>query len=207
MFSGNPLSSMHELRYRCVIERQEWDVPTWENMEYDQFDNPATTYFVWCDESNQVRGCCRLYPTDRPYMLSEVFPHLVTYIEFPVHNRNVWEGSRICVDRDLPPHIRKQIINELNLAYLEFALKHGIKEIIGVMLPAYWRSVYIASGWVPVWYGDITALENGDRVRAAGLPVSEEVIANVRKTTGIFHNVLNYGIHNINNNELERLIA
>jgi len=30
---------MFELRFRAVIERQEWNVPSWQNMEYDEFDN------------------------------------------------------------------------------------------------------------------------------------------------------------------------
>lgn len=205
LFPGNLLASMHRLRHKAVIERQEWDVPTWEGMEYDQFDNPATTYFLWCDDHNEVRGCARLYPTDRPYMLSEVFPFLVTERTFPIHDQNIWEGSRICVDNSLPAHIRKRIIQELDLAYLEFALAHGIKEIIGVMLPAYWRSVYIACGWQPVWYGAVTTLANGDRVRAAGLPVSEAMLASVRKATGIMENILNYERQTLHTEE--RLIA
>ena len=55
-FRGNPIASMFQLRFRAVIERQEWDVPTWQHMEYDEFDNPATTYFVWRDEDDAVRG-------------------------------------------------------------------------------------------------------------------------------------------------------
>ena len=54
LFRGNPIASMFQLRFRAVIERQEWDVPTWQCMEYDEFDNPATTYFVWRDEDDAV---------------------------------------------------------------------------------------------------------------------------------------------------------
>ena len=170
-FRGNPLASMFELRYRAVIERQEWDVPNWQNMEYDEFDNPSTTYFVWRDEHDVVRGCARLCPTDRPYMLKKAFSHLVTDGTLLENDMTIWEGSRLCVDKDLPAPLRKRIIFELSVAYMEYATANGIRKIIGVMLPVYWRSVYIASGWDPFWYGAVTELPSGERVRAGGLPV------------------------------------
>ena len=193
LFSGNPIASMFALRFHSVIERQNWDVPNWQQMEYDDFDNPATTYFVWRDERDIVRGCARLYPTDRPYMLKKAFSSLVTNDTLPENDMTIWEGSRLCVDKELPPHIRKRIIFELSVAYMEYALSHGIRKIIGVMLPAYWRSVYMASGWDPFWYGEVTTLPSGERVRAGGLPVSEEMMQKVRKTTGIYETILDYG--------------
>lgn len=192
-FRGNPIASMFKLRFRAVIERQEWNVPTWQNMEYDEFDNPATTYFVWRDEDGAVRGCARLNPTDRPYMLRKSFSFLVTDGALPENDMTVWEGSRLCVDKELPAPLRKRIIHELSLAYMEYAMSHGIRKIIGVMLPAYWRSVYMASGWDPFWYGNVTELSTGERVRAGGLPVSEEMMLKVRTTTGIAGTILSYG--------------
>jgi N-acyl-L-homoserine lactone synthetase len=192
-FRGNPLASMFELRFRAVIERQEWNMPTWKRMEYDEFDNPATTYFVWRDEDDVVRGCSRLYPTDRPYMLKKVFSFLVTEGQLPENDMSIWEGSRICVEKDLPAPLRKSVIYELSVAYMEYALANGIHKIIGVMLPAYWRSVYMASGWDPFFYGNVTELPTGERVRAGGLPVSEEMMLKVRRTTGIEETILSYG--------------
>jgi acyl homoserine lactone synthase len=191
-FRGNPLASMFELRFRAVIERQDWSVPTWRRMEYDEFDNPATTYFVWRDEDDAVRGCARLYPTDRPYMLKKAFSFLVNSCELPANDPAIWEGSRLCVDKDLPAPLRKRIIHELSVAYMEYALANGIAKIIGVMLPAYWRTVYIASGWDPFWYGEVTELPSGERVRAGGLPVSESMMQKVRHTTGIAETILCY---------------
>ncbi|MDX2073939.1 MAG: acyl-homoserine-lactone synthase [Alphaproteobacteria bacterium] len=195
LFPSNVLASQFRLRYRSNIERQSWDVPYWEELEYDTYDNPATTYFTWRDEQDVVRGCARLYPTDRPYMLLEAFSDLVTQWTLPTSDPTVWEGSRLCVDKTLPPETRKRIIHELALGYLEFAIKRNITRIIGVMLPAYWRGVYVNSGWDPEWYGDVTKLPNGDRVRAGGLPVSQAVLDNVRRTTGIYEDVLYFG-HN-----------
>ena len=192
LFPTNLLASQFRLRHKLNVERQKWDVPSWNNeFEYDSYDNPATTYFAWVDNEGVVRGCQRLYPTERPYMLQEVFHFLVTNRELP-KDPHIWEGSRICVDTDLPADLRKRIIHELAIAYLEFALNNGIESIIGVMLPAYWKSVYINAGWQPEWFGETFKLNNGDRVKAGGLPVSKEVLKNVRQTTGIYEPVLNY---------------
>jgi N-acyl-L-homoserine lactone synthetase len=193
LFRGNPIASMFELRFRAVIERQNWDVPNWQSMEYDDFDNPATTYFVWRDEEDVVRGCARLYPTDRPYMLKKAFSHLVTNDGLPDNDPTIWEGSRLCVDKEVPPAQHKRIIHELSVAYMEFAMANGIKKIIGVMHPAYWRTVYMASGWDPFWYGDVATLPTNERVRAGGLPVSEEMMRKVRRATGIYETILDYG--------------
>jgi len=76
---------------------------------------------------------------------------------------------------------------------MEYAISNGIRKIIGVMLPVYWRSVYMASGWDPFWYGAVTELAGGERVRAGGLPVSEEMMLKVRCTTGIAETILRYG--------------
>jgi acyl homoserine lactone synthase len=192
LFRGNPIVSMFELRFRAVIERQDWDVPSWQSMEYDDFDNPATTYFVWRDADDAVRGCARLYPTDRPYMLKKAFSQLVTNDTLPHNDMTIWEGSRLCVEKELAPDQRKRIIHELSVAYMEYALANNIQKIIGVMLPAYWRSVYIASGWDPFWYGEVATLASGERVRAGGLPVSEEMMRKVRRTTGIHETILRY---------------
>jgi N-acyl-L-homoserine lactone synthetase len=62
-FLGNPLADQHRLRYRSIIERQNWDVPNYCQMEFDQYDNPAAKYLVYRDEKYVARGVSRFYPT------------------------------------------------------------------------------------------------------------------------------------------------
>jgi N-acyl-L-homoserine lactone synthetase len=126
-------------------------------------------------------------------MLKKAFSFLVTDGALPENDMTIWEGSRLCVDKDLPASLRKRIIFELSVAYMEHAMANGIRKIIGVMQPVFWRTVYMASGWDPFWYGAVTPLRDGERVRAGGLPVSEEMMLKVRRTTGIEETVLSYG--------------
>ncbi len=188
-FLANPLASQHELRFKSIIVRQGWEVPSYENLEYDSYDNPAATYLVWRDYNKVVRGVSRLYPTDRPYMLQEVFSHL-SNADLP-NSKQIWEGSRFCVDESLPADIRQQIIKELVVSYLEFGLVNDIEAFIGLMYPAYWRNIFTKSGWDIEWLGSPEKLEDGKRVRAGKVHVSERALEKVRETTGIYQSITN----------------
>jgi N-acyl-L-homoserine lactone synthetase len=192
LFEGNPLRDQHRLRYASIIERQQWNIPAVNRMEYDSYDNPASCYLVKRDEEGRAIGTSRLYPTDRPYMLQQAFPHMVTKIPLP-QDKAVWEGSRFCVDASLPPEARKKIIQEIVVGYLEFALARNIKSIIGVMYPVYWKNIFIKSGWNVEWLGDVHKSTEGHKIIAGNLPVSPAVLQNVRAITGIHETVLCFG--------------
>lgn len=197
-FAGNPICEQHRLRYGSIIERQRWDVPTINGMEYDTYDNPAAYYLIKRNAQGQAVGSSRLYPTDRPYMLKETFPHLITKTEIP-EDISVWEGSRFCIDSSLHPLERKRITQEIVIGYLEFALKNNIKSIIGVMYPVYWKNIFIKSGWDVEWLGDVHRSNEGYKIIAGNLRVSPSVLNHVRRTTGINQPVLFYGNDYIDN--------
>ncbi len=193
LFSGNPIAAQHRLHYRTIIERQSWSVPQYERMEYDQYDNPATTYLVWRDEAGEARGVSRLYPTDRPFMLQEHFSHMVTNESLSC-GADVLEGSRFCIDHTLESKQRERVARELILAYLEFGLDHSIARIIGLMYPIYWRNLFIKAGWQPFWLGEATATDDGKRARAGGVIISQANLDTVRNNTGISERVIAYGV-------------
>jgi acyl homoserine lactone synthase len=192
LFPGNPIYEQHRLRHECIVERQSWNVPTIRNMEYDQYDNPAASYLVWRDRAGKALGSSRLYPTDRPYMLQEVFPHLANKKPLPASSE-VWEGSRFCIDASLTPKKRQRIIQEIIIGYLEFGLDYGITNIIGVMYPVYYRNIFIRNGWDVEWLGDVCRSTDGHKIIAGSLTISESVLRKVREITGIFETVINYG--------------
>ena len=200
-FSGNPILEQHRLRYESIVKRQNWDVPTVRDLEYDSYDNPAAYYLVKRNERGEAVASSRFYPTDRPYMLQESFPHLVSKRDMPC-DRAVWEGSRFCVKASLPPDERKRIVQELVVGYLEFALHHDIKSIIGIMYPVYWKNLFVKSGWNVEWLGEVHKSDEGHKIVAGDLKVSRGVLDHVRLTTGIRQPVLDLGI-----NPSERRIA
>jgi len=185
---GDAMASQHRLRHRVFIERQDYKVPSWQGMEYDQFDTPAAHYLVWRDHFGEVRAVSRLSPTSRPYMLQEVWPDKVSELDLP-HSDTIWEGTRFGVDRDLSPRTRVKIIREMVVAYAEFAEMNGIEAYIGVMPIGILRSVYARNGWPvenigPVW------IQDGVRLGAARLPVSPEITQMIRDKTGLHYNIL-----------------
>jgi len=203
-FTGNPIWEQHKLRYASIIERQGWSVPTVRGMEYDSYDNPAAYYLVRRDEAGRALGSSRLYPTDRPYMLEEVFPHLVTFKRLE-RSSQVWEGSRFCVDSGLAPDLRRRIVQEIVIGYLEFALARDIRTIVGVMFPVYWKNIFIKSGWDVSWLRDVQKSPEGHKIIAGELPVSAAVLANVRAVTGIHTSILKE--ENESANQAQRMAA
>ena len=184
---GDALASQYQLRHRVFIERQDYQVPTWKGMEYDQFDTPAAQYFVWRDQRGVARGVARLAPTTVNYMIEEVWPEKVEKTELP-KAKNIWEGTRFGVDRDLTPEMRTTVVKELVCAYIEFARMNGIDEIIGVMPVGIWRAVFARNGWKSETLGPVWR-EDGIDLVAATLPCTAEVMHNVHFKTKA-HNVL-----------------
>lgn len=192
LFSGNPIYEQHRLRHQSIISRQDWPVPTVREMEYDQYDNPATVYLVWRDENEIARGCSRLYPTTRDFMLNEHFSYLASNIAIP-SGAAVWEASRFCIDKSLDAPLRRHIAREIVVAYLEHGLRFNIEKYVGLMYPAYWRSLFVALGWQPVWLGERQRTDDGKFSRAGYVTLSQETLEKVRQQSGIRETVSYYG--------------
>jgi N-acyl-L-homoserine lactone synthetase len=208
----------HKLRYKEVISKENWEnIYIYDDMEFDQYDNIATEYIVAKNENNEVVGVTRLYPTTLPYMLENSFEYL-SHSKFP-STPHIMEASRLVLDRDkLDKSERRPVIDKLILAYMERGLQRQIQGYVGFMLPKIWESTFIRVGWDVQWLGETQKLKgSNDVVRAAYIPVSEEIEANIRQVTGIKQNVLppenavivpNSNIYvNVNSPSIERLKA
>jgi N-acyl-L-homoserine lactone synthetase len=192
---GDILPQLYRLRFRQFKERQNYTVPVYKGMEYDQYDTPATVYLTWVDEYKNVRGISRLNPTDRPYMLKDLWPDMVTG-QLP-NSPYVWEGTRICIEKSLPGYIREKIKWEIVLGYLEFALKNRIEKYIGVMQNFIWHKVFVQSDWGAEFLDDEKIID-GIKTRAGQVMVSEAALQRVRTKTGIFYDVLRNSLEETN---------
>jgi acyl homoserine lactone synthase len=124
-------------RHRVFIETLGWDLKTQGNLELDQFDRPDTIYMVSQDEGGEVNGCARLLPTNRPYLLGEVFPELMNGMPPPC-SADVWELSRFAaVDftkrtSSALSQFSAGIATSLLKESIECAKRHGAKRLITV---------------------------------------------------------------------------
>ncbi len=61
----------------------------------DQFDRSDTSYVLAHDAQGRVSGCVRMMPTDRPYLLSQLYPQLFESAAMAAPcSAQVWELSR-----------------------------------------------------------------------------------------------------------------
>lgn len=80
-------------RYKVFVEMLGWELATRGGLELDQFDRADTVYVIARNADAQVIGSARLLPTTQPYLLSEIFPRLLSGAELPCSPK-VWELSR-----------------------------------------------------------------------------------------------------------------
>jgi len=193
-FSENLLAEQHRLRYREVIQKENWcDVYISDGMEFDRYDNLATEYYVARNGQGQVVGVTRSYPTTIPYMLSDAFTYLFTQ-KLPASPK-ILEASRLVLDRTLlTKNQRRPVVDQLIIAYMERGLQRGIDAYVGFMLTKIWDGTFLRAGWNIEWLGPERLLPGtADVVRAGLIPVSESMNGKIREKTGIYEDVLNFG--------------
>lgn len=185
---GETWISHHRLRYRLFVERQGWEIPTYNNMEYDQFDTPAAVYLIWHDDQQQARAVTRLVSTERPYMIQELWPELAGHEPLP-SAPDVWEASRFGVDRDLDPKVRNRALGELIVGCLEYGLLHDIKYYLCVMPVWILKGILMRSG-VALDFLDKPVHMDGHDIAAARITITPKVLAEARRRRKIFKPVL-----------------
>jgi N-acyl-L-homoserine lactone synthetase len=137
MLSEALFSKVAHYRHKVFVETLGWDLKTRNGEELDQFDRPDTVYVVGQDEHGQVNGCARLLPTNRPYLLGEVFPELLKGQTIPC-TPDVWELSRFAaVDfnnrtSSALSQFSSEVAISLLQASIEAAIEQGAKRLITV---------------------------------------------------------------------------
>lgn len=172
---GDILPQMLTLRHQEFKKRQDYDVPVFKDMEYDQFDTPAAVYVVYLDDGGVARGCSRMSPTSKPYMIETIWPHILTAIPLP-HSDAIWESSRFCVDSTLPSDQRQKVKLAILQAKIEYCLAVGMEGLIGVMPPLIWRAVFANSGWPIKHLGSVLTLDTGEKIVPGWIPVHQDIL-------------------------------
>jgi N-acyl-L-homoserine lactone synthetase len=184
---GEAWISHHRLRHRIFVDRQGWQVPTYNGLEYDQFDTPAARYILWLDERGQTRGAARLIPTIQPYMVKSLWPELV---DGPLpESPCIWEATRFGCDRDLAPRQRRHVIGALIYGCQEFGLANNITNYLGVMPLSIFRHVIAAAGCVVRPLGRTRRMGQHE-VGAAYVGVSAGTLSLVRSRLDVHETIL-----------------
>jgi acyl homoserine lactone synthase len=131
------MTGVARYRHKVFVETLGWQLQCQNGLEYDQFDRDDTVYVVAQNEDNEVIGTARLLPTNRPYLLGDVFPQLLNGLPVP-DSADVWELSRFAaVDFNAATSSAlAQFSSPIAIGLLHTALKHarslGAKQLITV---------------------------------------------------------------------------
>lgn len=129
------LNSMFSLRHRVFKERLDWEVPSRNGLERDQFDDQRPVYLAYHGDGGDVVGCVRLLPTTGPNMIRDIFPELA---DEPIPaETNVWEVSRFGIDAGDDAILGAGQINTITYALVagihEVGLDYGVTHMVAVM--------------------------------------------------------------------------
>jgi acyl-homoserine lactone synthase len=143
------------LRHDIFVDERGWKaLRKPDGLEIDSYDNDDTIYLLAL-EGRRVVGGHRLYPTTKPTMMSEVFPHLAAVRGYPA-NPLTWEWSRYFVVRDR----RDGDLNlKLMAAVQEFCLDEGITHVSAIM-ETWWLPRFQDAGFNVAPLGLPTLVEN-----------------------------------------------
>ena len=162
------------LRYRCFVERQGYQVPAYQGMEWDSFDTPYTQYGLWSHEG-EPRACFRLIPTMERYMIPELWPQL---LDCPApRDPKIWEVSRLGVLDTLSRAERRLALAAIAAGLIEACAALDIHRLVFCSNP---KMVRLMFGGVPVEpLGPMGRIDH-HRVQCSAISVTPEAIAQTR---------------------------
>lgn len=166
------LDRMFADRKRVFIDALGWDLPvTHDRYEIDQFDDDHAVYLIASDNAGRHLGSLRLLRTDRPHILSELFPVLCDHA-IP-HGVSIREVTRFCASPIVEKDHRRHMRNTLISAMVDHALDRGISALTGVVTTHFLDHI-MAMGW--------RCAQLGDRIAICGLELGA-FCAHVDETT------------------------
>jgi acyl-homoserine lactone synthase len=183
------LEEHFRIRHDIFVEERQWEtLRKPDKREVDSFDNEDTIYLLAL-EGRRVIGGHRLYPTTKPSMMSEIFPHLAEVRGYP-SDPLVWEWSRYFI-------VRNRRDGNLNLrlmaAVQEFCLAEGIAKISAIM-ETWWLPRFQEAGFVVTPLG-LPALVENAWTMAALIDVSHDTLRAINERTGLSSVIQRQGPH------------
>uniref|UniRef100_Q07P70 Autoinducer synthesis protein n=1 Tax=Rhodopseudomonas palustris (strain BisA53) TaxID=316055 RepID=Q07P70_RHOP5 len=172
------LEQHFKIRHQIFVEERGWNtLRRPDGREIDSYDNDETIYLLALD-GRRVVGGHRLYPTTKPTMMSEVFPHLASVRGSP-SDPQIWEWSRYFV---VPDRRDGNLNLQLMAAVQEFCLDEGIAQVSAIM-ELWWLPRFQQAGFVVAPLGLPALIENAWTM-AALIDVSEDTLKEVTDRIG-----------------------
>lgn len=171
-------AAMFEDRKQLFVDLLRWDIPVVaERYEIDAFDGSHATYLMSVGADGGHDGSLRLLPTERPHILSSLFPALC---DGPVPSgADVVEITRLCLPVRLGAARRLGVRNRLITAMVDHALGNGIATLTGVVSWTFLEQI-MAMGWACRALGTPTMI-GGARLGAFAIALDDDTPARLSR--------------------------
>jgi len=160
------LDRMYKLRHTVFAERLRWTSLNSAEREIDLYDVLNPVYLICRDPAGEVVGCWRLLPTTGPYMLKDIFSHLLWGTP-PPEQPDVWEISRFAIDpkwRDYDSlGAVGSVVGQMLLDLFDFSEANGISRIVAASDIRFDR-ILKRAGLATTHYGPAVRMENSSAV-------------------------------------------
>jgi acyl-homoserine lactone synthase len=169
---------MWRVRYDTFIEELKWPLPSRNKQERDCYDDDGATYLVSFDESNRIKASARLIPTTTPFLMEEIFPHLVESPRDLPRGPTTIEFTRYFIRSDL---MRSRGVirtaGEIFCSIFEYCLNEGIDTMLAVVDTKILPQAY-EMGWQPTPLGIPGDFGGGPNALGGGTAVAIKVDIN-----------------------------
>lgn len=144
---GELFANILRARKQSFIVQNKWDLPQAMDMEYDQYDTPASRWIA-VHHLGEVLAGVRLTPTtakcgiysymirDAQLGLLDTIPRDLLFEQAPVAD-HVWEATRGFVAHNIPSHIRRRVHAQLLIEMVRASRELGINHMFA-LLPSNW---------------------------------------------------------------------
>ena len=96
---GNILEKFLKFRYQGFVVEEKYDIPTYNDTEFDQYDNPFAKY-ITIMKDDEIVACSRINRTDIPYMAKDCWSHTIPN-KFLPNDAKFYEWTRQYVSSKL----------------------------------------------------------------------------------------------------------
>ena len=73
---GNILEKLLKFRYQGFVVEEGYEIPTYNDTDFDQYDNPFAKY-ITIMKGDEIVACSRINRTDIPYIAKDYWNHLI----------------------------------------------------------------------------------------------------------------------------------
>lgn len=146
----------HKLRKEIFVNRLGWDLASYDDMEFDEFDTPPAHYVLCVDDEDRVCGVSRLMSTVNPYMIQKIWPD---WLQGPLpKSEKIWEATRFGVSARLNAEDRKRAIDLITDRIYTYGQENGVESFLLVMPTYIYDRILIPRGY------DLELMSNVKRI-------------------------------------------